>query len=161
MMKIKRREFLRTLSAGATGSLLPGQVFGQLQQPNELKIPSLLSGEQNREMLEYALTAQLGESRFLQGFTTPTMGFNGAFLGPTLRLQNGKDVSIAVDNQLGEATTVHWHGLHVPANVDGGPAQVIDAGDTWNVQFRIMQKAGTFWYHSHVMSKTGSRYIAA
>ncbi len=157
MMRIRRREFLRTLGSGATVSLLPLQALGQLQQYNELQIPDQLSGVQNAETLDFGLTAQAGESQFLQGLSTPTIGFNGAFLGPTLRFRKGKDVSISVDNRLGEPTTVHWHGLHVPANVDGGPAQVIDAGSAWNVRFQIMQKAGTFWYHSHLMGKTGEQ----
>lgn len=157
MTKFRRREFLQTLTAGAAGSLLPLQAIAQLRQGNELKIPSLLSGEPNSETMDFSLTAQRGESQFLAGLSTATLGFNGAYLGPTLHFRNGEDVSISVANRLGEPTTVHWHGLHVPANVDGGPAQVIDAGDDWNVQFRIMQKAGTFWYHSHLMNKTGEQ----
>lgn len=149
---------MQNLSAGAAGLLLPLPALGQLAPSyNTLRIPPLQSGEPRADSLQYALTAQRGTSRFLQGMATPTMGFNGDYLGPTLRFRNGSDVSMAVTNRLGEPTTVHWHGLHVPANVDGGPAQIIADDDTWNIRFRIMQKSGTFWYHSHLMDKTGEQ----
>lgn len=156
MLRLKRRDFIRTLSAGTAGALLPMSALSQSSQ-NELIIPPLLEGEPRAGARHFSLRAQTGVTQFLSGLNTPTAGFNGDFLGPTLRFREGSDVSISVDNQLGEPTTVHWHGLHVPANLDGGPAQIIESGNTWNAQFQIMQNAGTFWYHSHLMSQTGEQ----
>jgi bilirubin oxidase len=62
-----------------------------------------------------------------------------------------------VTNQLtgsGNSTTIHWHGLHVPPEDDGGPHQVINQGATWSPKFKVMNDAGTFWYHPHGFNKT-------
>lgn len=63
-----------------------------------------------------------------------------------------------VENQLPfEPTTLHWHGLYVPAAADGGPHNVIEPGDTWQPEFRVQQRASTLWYHSHLMGKAGEQ----
>ncbi|WP_170763181.1 multicopper oxidase domain-containing protein [Ruegeria lacuscaerulensis] len=61
---------------------------------------------------------------------TPTYGFNGPFLGPAVRLRRGDDVVMHVKNALPEPTTVHWHGLIIPGDADGGPHQIIQPADT-------------------------------
>ncbi len=55
----------------------------------------------------FDLTAQAGQRQFLAGRTTPTWGFNGAYLGPTLRARHGEQVLIHLHNRLDETTTVH------------------------------------------------------
>ncbi len=156
-MKLSRRRFMQTVAVGAAVSGWQLPIFGQSSQLNTLKIPELYYGDMRSGVNHYALTAQTGTVDFLPGLRTPTIGINGDYLGPTLRLMNGDDVAIAVRNQLGEETTLHWHGLHVPAKVDGGPAQIIAAGAEWNPQFRVSQKAGSFWYHSHMLHQTGAQ----
>lgn len=156
-MNLSRRRFIRNLSAGAAISCFKLPVFAQSMQLNPLIIPELYFGESAAGVNHYSLNSQIGSKIFLPGLRTPTMGINGDFLGPTLRFRNGDNVAIAVNNQLGEATTLHWHGLHVPARSDGGPAQIIAAGNTWNPEFQIRQAAGTFWYHSHQLGKTGEQ----
>ena len=114
---------------------------------NSLPIPPLLEGSEiNLNMEKGVLTLPMGTSK--------TMGFNGNYLGPTIRVKNEDNLSLNIYNSLGEDSTVHWHGLHVPAEFDGGPHQVIKAGSTWNPQFAIDQKAATLWYHPHLMGKT-------
>jgi FtsP/CotA-like multicopper oxidase with cupredoxin domain len=54
-----------------------------------------------------------------------------------------------VRNDLPEATTIHWHGMHLPAAADGGPHQPIQPGTTWTPSWRIDQPAATLWYHPH------------
>ena len=61
---------------------------------------------------------------------------------------------INVKNNLSDQTTVHWHGFHIPAVMDGGPHQIIDAGATWSPNFKIKNNAGTYWYHPHLHMKT-------
>ena len=51
-------------------------------------------------------------------------------------------------------TTMHWHGLHVPSKYDGGPHQIINNGSTWSPKFKIMNDAGTYWYHPHGANQT-------
>jgi bilirubin oxidase len=78
------------------------------------------------------------------------MGVNGNILGPTLILNQGDFVNFSVTNQLAETTTVHWHGLHVSPENDGGPHTTIAANSTWSPSFTIMDKAATYWYHPHL-----------
>ena len=81
---------------------------------NPLVIPDTLHGP------VYNLVAQEDSVQFLAGPKTPTYGYNGAILGPTLFMNKGESVQINVMNLLQDPTTVHWHGLHVPPEDDGG-----------------------------------------
>lgn len=100
------------------------------------------------------LTLQNGTHQFFTGQDTATMGANGNLLGPTLIINNGDDLNINVTNNLGEPTTIHWHGMHISASDDGGPHTIIDPGTTWNPQFTVDNKASTMWYHPHLVDKT-------
>lgn len=115
---------------------------------NQLLIPDTLSGN------TFNLTLQNGSYAFYHGVETTTMGANGNILGPTLIFNNGEDVDIYVENQLLDTTTIHWHGMHVSAENDGGPHTTIAPGSTWNPQFTVLDKAGTYWYHPHLHQKT-------
>ncbi|HJO11765.1 MAG TPA: multicopper oxidase domain-containing protein, partial [Gammaproteobacteria bacterium] len=106
---------------------------------------------------QFQLTLQQGASTFLPDTVTPTLGINGDFLGPTLHFRQGEEVAMSVQNLIGEASSLHWHGLRVPAIHDGGPFQQIENGATWTPGFRILQRAGTYWYHPHVFDKTGEQ----
>jgi bilirubin oxidase len=115
---------------------------------NSLIIPDTLSGT------DFNLTLQNGTYSFYEGINTATMGANGNILGPTLIMNNGDSVDIKVTNQLADTTTIHWHGMHVSAENDGGPHTTIAPGVTWNPKFTVLDKATTFWYHPHLHTKT-------
>ena len=119
-------------------------LFGQ----NAIIVPDALTGN------VFNLTLQNGSYSFYDGFETTTMGANGNILGPTLIMNKGDDVDIYVNNQLADTTTIHWHGMHVSAENDGGPHTTIAPGTTWNPQFTVLDKAGTYWYHPHLHQKT-------
>ncbi|WP_339804565.1 multicopper oxidase domain-containing protein, partial [uncultured Marinobacter sp.] len=80
-----------------------------------------------------------------------------SYLGPTIRLRRGQRVKIHIHNELPEDTTVHWHGLHVPSDVDGQPRLPIQPGETMTVGFDVWDRAGLFWYHSHAHGERGGR----
>ena len=107
----------------------------------------------------FELSAGAGKSEFLPGVSTPTLGINGAYLGPTIRCRAGERVTLRVKNTLTEPTTLHWHGLHIPARHDGGPHQVVEPGATWEPSFEIRQKASLCWYHSHLLGRTGEQVL--
>ncbi len=118
---------------------------------NPVAIPPMLTGT------TFNLNVQNGVTQFYPGINTPTYGVNGNILGPTLVVNKGDMVTINVTNSLtgsGNSTTMHWHGMHVPAIYDGGPHQVIAQGATWSPQFQILNSAGTCWYHPHGLNKT-------
>jgi blue copper oxidase len=133
----------------------PVNTIGKVEFERPLAIPPLAPSrkdDQGRRVFD--LTAQTGQHQFLAGQPTPTWGFNGDYLGPTLRARRGEQVGINVHNQLPETTTVHWHGMHLPASADGGPHQPIAPGATWSPSWRIDQPAATLWYHPHPHGQT-------
>jgi len=97
---------------------------------------------------------------FPSGSKTYTYAYNQyAYLGPTLIFEQGQNMNITVTNDINDTTTVHWHGIHLPSKWDGGPHTEIMAGDTWNPQFTVMDKAATYWYHPHLHMKTALQAI--
>ena len=154
---LSRRNFLGRAAIGLASTALPAIGWGQSAGQNPLRIPSLLAGEVRSGVKHYDLTMQQGMSEFFSDVGTPTLGLNGSYLGPTLKLNNNDRVSLHVRNSITETATLHWHGLHVPAKADGGPAQVIAPNTVWDADFTVMQRGGTFWYHAHTMGQTGSQ----
>lgn len=118
-----------------------------------LPIPERLEGS------AFNLSMGSGQREFLVDMLTPTKGYNGNYLGPTLVLRSGSDVSLAVTNNIGVSTTTHWHGMHVPAVMDGGPHQPIAPGATWMASFPVLNRAGTYWYHPHHHAGLGQGVI--
>ncbi|KAH2824792.1 hypothetical protein KXV85_000333, partial [Aspergillus fumigatus] len=80
---------------------------------------------------------------------------NGSVPAPTLRMREGDMVTLRVHNKLDEMTSVHWHGLIVPSEMDGVPGisfAGIPPGETFTYRFPIRQ-SGTFWYHAHTLAE--------
>lgn len=119
-----------------------------------LPIPPLAPSRLEDGVRVFELRAQEGTHAFRPGTTAPTWGFNGGYLGPTLRATDGEQVRVTVANELPETTTVHWHGMHLPARMDGGPHQPIAPGGRWEPQWRVDQAAATLWYHPHPHGST-------
>lgn len=89
--------------------------------------------------------------RTVQGRKGHGIAVNGSVPGPLVRLKEGQNVRLNVTNHLGEDTSVHWHGLLLPFQMDGVPGisfPGIKPGQTFNYEFPIRQ-SGTYWYHSH------------
>jgi len=161
--KMKRRDFLK-LSAVTSLWLLTGCGGGGANSStidpnassdiNRLKIPSLLEGTDINGVKHYELNIQKAIHTFFSGYETATYAVNGTYLAPTLKLNNGDDVSLNYTNNLDETTTMHGHGMHVPANMDGAAHQPIKSGETWSAKYKVNQRACTNWYHPHLMGKT-------
>lgn len=128
------------------GHLLTAQTFN-----NPLFIPPVLTGT------SFALTADSSSHVFYGSTATPTFGYNGNFLGPTLIMNRNDSVSISVTNNLSQETTVHWHGMHIPAWTDGGPHTTIPSGGTWQIGYKVLNAASTCWYHPHPHTNTGNQ----
>lgn len=168
---MKRRRFIKIsalsslyLSTGCstekntdTSSLLTAAA-SSTANANQLFIPPLLDPAPDQDgVKQFDLTIQASTHSFFEDFETETYGINGSYLGPTLRLELGDKVSINYTNQLNEVTTMHGHGMHVPANMDGGPHQEIEVGTAWSAQYTVKQKACTNWYHPHKMGQTAEQ----
>ena len=124
---------------------------------NRLKVPPLLEPKlQNGEKV-FDLSIQTGITAFFKEQQTQTYGFNGSYLGPTIRARLGDKVRVNITNHLNENTAVHWHGMHVPAAMDGGPHQMIAPQGMWQPNWTIGNEAATLWYHSHMMEATAQQ----
>lgn len=153
---ISRRKFIQ---AGLILAALPkqmalasGRLFG-----NHFQVPKLELGQRVGKQVSFDLTVQAGHSAILPNQLTPTLGVNQSFLGVTLRANKGDSVHIKVKNSLDKTTTLHWHGMKLPATADGGPHQSIHPNNTWLSEFDIIQDASTLWYHSHQLHETAEQ----
>ncbi len=123
-------------------------------QYNALWIPDTISGT------TFNLNLRDTFVQYLPGNQTITAGVNGAFWGPTLIFQKGDTVHMNVHNYLSDSTTVHWHGMHLPAIMDGGPHQIIPPGTIWQPYWCVTNNASTFWYHPHLHTETQKQITA-
>ncbi|MCY1126163.1 multicopper oxidase domain-containing protein [Frigidibacter sp. RF13] len=153
-MTPSRRTFLTGLLASPALMRL-GPAFAS--EGRALTMPAIDEGTVTAGALSFDLGLQSGEMEFLAGRATPTIGINGPYLGPILRARAGEALSLRVRNGLEEASSLHWHGLHLPAAMDGGPHQPIAPGASWTAEFPLKQKAGTFWFHSHQHGRTAAQ----
>lgn len=123
-------------------------------QYNNLFIPDTLSGA-NFNLAIKDTFAQIVNT----GNQTITSGINGKFLAPTLFMNKGDLVQMNVTNNLNDSTTLHWHGFHLPAVMDGGPHQVIPPGTVWQPYWTVTNDAATYWYHPHLHEMTEEQMI--
>ncbi|MBC7656887.1 MAG: multicopper oxidase domain-containing protein, partial [Frankiaceae bacterium] len=80
-----------------------------------------------------------------------------AYQNPILRIESGARFTARLDNALQEPTIIHWHGLHVPAAMDGHPASVIAPGGRYDYDFTVRDRGGTYWYHTHAHNLTAKQ----
>ena len=118
-------------------------------QYNSLWIPDTISGT------NFNLSLNDTFAQLRPGNQTITAGINGSkFWGPTLIFNQGDTVHMSVQNNLNDSTTVHWHGMHLPAVMDGGPHQIIPPGTIWQPYWKVTNNAATYWYHPHLHNMT-------
>jgi len=137
---VHRRRFIQGVAAG--GAVL---AFGRsaLAMRNRVE-PAVLSGDRFDLVIDETPVNITGRPRM-------ATAVNGSIPAPTLRLREGDTVTINVTNRLSETTSIHWHGLRLPADMDGVPGlsfRGIRPGETFTYRFPIVQ-GGTYWYHSH------------
>lgn len=140
--------------AVARGGAPAVSTVGRVDFAQPLVVPPLADSDVVDGVRVFELEAAAATTEFREGVPTPTWGFSQSFLGPTLRAARGERVAVRVANRLDEATTVHWHGMHLPAAMDGGPHQMVAPGATWEPTWTIDQPAATLWYHPHPHGET-------
>ncbi|QXT39479.1 multicopper oxidase family protein [Gymnodinialimonas ceratoperidinii] len=130
-MKLHRRTFLATTAASV---LLPKLA---------LATPQVLRAE---PVMAQILPETEPATRML--------GLNGSTPGPTLRLREGERLSVRFDNQSGQGSALHWHGIRIDNAMDGVPGltqEIVADGETFDYDFTVPDP-GTYWYHSHARS---------
>jgi FtsP/CotA-like multicopper oxidase with cupredoxin domain len=165
---MRRRTVLKVFGFGVGGAVVLGggglgvyyaaakqDTAGEIAFDTALPIPPPAPSERGASGARvFTLGIRSGETRFKDGPATRTWGVNGTYLGPTIRARRGERVEFAVHNGLDQATSLHWHGMHLPAAMDGGPHQLVPVGRTWRPQWTVDQPAATLWYHPHVHGLT-------
>lgn len=138
-------------TAGLVGASLPRWANGAPSARQTLPIPQLIEPRGSEPV---TLTLQKAQHQFNAGPAVPTRGISASYLGPVVRVRSGDTVPFRVENRLDEETTLHWHGLLVPSQVDGGPHNTIKPGAVWSPEITIKQPACTAWYHPHPHGNT-------
>jgi len=140
--ELDRRRLLRAAAAAGGGLALPGLLPAWARSATE-GLQSL-SGEDIRLTIGHA-------RHTVHGRASHAVAVNGTVPGPLIRLKEGQKVRLHVTNTLAEDTSIHWHGLLVPFQMDGVPGVSfpgIRPGETFTYEFPVIQ-SGTYWYHSH------------
>ncbi len=143
---ISRRSLLKGIGALGTlkglESILPSYVWASLSN-SAVQIPEIRGN---------TISLIIAETPFhIDNIDAAATTINGSIPGPLIRLQEGQDVTLNVTNNLKEDSSIHWHGILLPPNMDGVPGVSfagIGPGTTFTYQFPIKQ-SGTYWYHSH------------
>jgi FtsP/CotA-like multicopper oxidase with cupredoxin domain len=177
-MKISRRDFLRLFSASAgavtmnsllaacqtAGVTLP--VAATHSMPTSIPVIPLEQGG----LVELAINAVKSEAQILAGAKTRVWQYQtemlkgdagaltpieGSYLAPVIRIKRGQTFRAKLTNELDEPTIIHWHGLNVPAQMDGHPHLAIASGKTYDYEFVVRNRAGTYWFHPHPHTRTG------
>lgn len=151
-----RRTFLKQTGIGSLGILTGG-------------LTSLgWAGEEPD--LDLVLTAHPDEVQILEGRATRVWRYTGevlrgpasalspvpgSYLGPTIRVRTGQRVRIRFRNEVRAPSIVHWHGMHVPDDMDGHPRFAVQPGEEYLYEYTVTNRAGTYWYHPHPHGLTG------
>jgi len=145
---LKRREFL--IKAALTGAFIAApKIYSSekgsksIKRGNPLRFPpELQPGE--------SLVFKSSNIEVWPGTTTEVLALNNSYPGPTIRVKKGEDFSVLFVNQHSVESTIHWHGILAPELMDGQPKDAVLPGKSYTYSFPIIQRAGTYFYHSHV-----------
>lgn len=174
---MNRRDFIYSLSISAAAFLTgcedknrsEKESFGQTSDQNKeirietkpyepftqkLKIPKEINFQNINKTV---FKAQKGSVNIFPDKTTDVLTFQGELPNPTIRINNKDHFKLDFINLLALPTIIHWHGLIVPQEMDGHPKDAIEKNRTKHYEYRINQRAGTYWYHTHPHGRTGKQ----
>lgn len=168
---MKRRDFIAKSSLSAGSFIASGSIVSLLNACSKNGMGSNTTNVTN--IVENQFTTILPIPNTVSGTATlksqvtstsinktpiSVLGYQAnSILGPTIKVNNGDSVNITLNNLLSEPNNIHWHGLKIPANMDGYPTDLAAAGATKQYQFSIQQRAGLNWYHPHTDMLTASQ----
>lgn len=146
---MKRWLLLSVFASVACGS------SGQ-DEPGSPELPQLTTVENESDdpsKVEVSLEARVAQKRYLSDTSTPVWTYNGSVPGPLLDLSVGTELAVHFTNSLPEETTIHWHGMRLPAAMDGTlrMQEPVKPGDAFDYRF-VAKDPGLFWFHPHVRS---------
>ena len=119
-----------------------------------VKLPEAVDTNPDPKIVEITLESRVAPLEIAPGVRTDAWTYNGGLPGPLIRVRRGDRLIVHFSNRLPESTTVHWHGVQVPIEMDGVPGASqapVEPGESFTYDF-VVPDAGLFWYHPHVMS---------
>jgi FtsP/CotA-like multicopper oxidase with cupredoxin domain len=119
-----------------------------------LKLVEAIDVNPDPKIVEITLEARVASLSIAPGVRTEAWTYNGGLPGPLIRARRGDRLIVHFSNALPQSTTVHWHGVQVPIQMDGVPGASqppVEPGGSFTYDF-VVPDAGLFWYHPHVMS---------
>ena len=138
--------------------LTPTMATAQSLAPSDwdagLKLAEPADLNPDPKVVEVNLTARLAEVEVAPGKRVHAWTYNGGLPGPLIKTRVGDRLIVHFTNELKEPTTVHWHGVRVPIEMDGVPGisqPEVKQGESFTYDF-VVRDAGLYWYHPHVMS---------
>jgi FtsP/CotA-like multicopper oxidase with cupredoxin domain len=141
-----------------TPASAPSLAAHEVGQPagwaDDLALPMPEDLNPDPHILEFNLEAKVAELEIVPGHKTKVWTYNGGIPGPLIRVAVGDRLIVHFKNSLPEETTIHWHGLRIPNNMDGAPGMTqapVPSGGEFTYDF-VLPDAGTYWYHPHVDS---------
>ena len=138
--------------------LTPWTALAQSYAPSgwsdQLKLTELSDTNPDPRIVEVSLVAKFAEVEVAPGRRVRAWTYNGGLPGPLIKTRVGDRLIVHFTNELEQPTTVHWHGVRVPIEMDGVPEisqPEVKKGDSFTYDF-VVRDAGLYWYHPHVMS---------
>lgn len=146
-MSVSRRQFIQASGiAMCAGAMVPVKARAASLQP-PLPLPPLLESRRGQPLF---LTMQRSHWSFSgNGNKVPVYGFNGGYLGPTIRVWRGDDVKIIYSNRLAQSVAMTVNGLLVPGSLSGGAPRMMSANADWSPVLPLRQQAATLWYRAN------------
>ena len=142
-----------TACAGAA-SAQPATSFAPAGWDAGLTLREARDRNPDPRIVEIDLTARVADVEVAPGKTVHAWTYDGSIPGPLIRAHVGDRVIVHFTNDLPQATTIHWHGVRVPIEMDGVPdvsQPELKRGDAFTYDF-VVRDAGLYWYHPHVMA---------
>lgn len=140
-MSLSRRQFIQASGIALGAGALPLKANAATQLP--LPVPPLLESRRGQPLF---LTLQSAHWSFAPGTRAQVWGFNGRYMGPTIRVWNGDDVKMIYSNRLTENVAMTISGLQVPGPLMGGAARMMTPNADWAPVLPIRQQSATLWY---------------
>lgn len=168
---MKRREFVKLSGVAASAMIIPPTLQSCMGDMNmnmnmnmasdavavkegafttPLSFPNVMASN-------FSMTAKSNSLALLNNQSASVLGYGNSILGPTIKTSSPASIAVPFQNQLTEETNIHWHGLLVPADMDGHPKNVVSSGASFAYNLPINQRAGTYWYHPHPHGKTAKQ----
>ena len=143
--------------------MFPGLLTGQVAENDslqpigwdvEIRLPEAPDLNPDPTVVEIEMEARVATVEIAPGLTVKAWTYNGLLPGPLVRVNVGDRFIVHFTNNLPTSTTIHWHGLRIPIEMDGVPGYSqppVESGGTFTYDF-VVPDAGIYWYHPHVMS---------